>query len=172
MAMMRWDDMTWDQKYAWYDANQPKPWNPKSNRAIRFRSCNRAPNSKLTKGYVKRAKKSKRSYGGLSLREMQKASHKLQRLQDEREIKLGLQDRELEIAEQEYLDMLYEQEQNKYSCHIDFAEEDDFTGVYLYELDDCFEPFEPASQQTTKLVIWDDLIDCSPTRWYYTHEGD
>jgi hypothetical protein len=161
MAMMRWDDMTWDQKYAWYDANQPKPWNSKSNRAIRFRSCSKIPDSKLTKGYVKRAKKSKRSYGGLSLREMQKASHKLQRLEDKREIELGLQDHE---------------EQQKYTYSIDFAEEgEDFTGIYFYELDDC-EDEQPSKFRGMKptLVILDDLMSEveAPPRWYYTHEGD
>ena len=143
MAMMRWDDMTWDQKYAWYDVNQPKPWNPKSARAIRFKSCNRAPDSQLTKGYVKQAKKDKRQFGGLSLREMQKAAHKLMRRENQREIASGLLDHELEVQEQK-----------------------------LVIWDDLIDLRNPCCEIPLPGNDLCQFVYVPPIRWVYKHEGD
>jgi hypothetical protein len=93
MAMMLWDDMTWDQRWAWEYAN--RPYNTKSARAIRCKYTSKTPDNQLTKGYVRHIKKLDRESPGWywhrsSVQAMQRAAHKLQRLEAKREVQAQL----------------------------------------------------------------------------------
>lgn len=97
MAMKFWDDLTWEQRWKWYDEH---PYKPNSARAIRCRSglWHRSPDSRLTKptkGFIKHQKRLDRDQPGWywhrsDLRTQQRAAHKLERHKGQAEVEQQL----------------------------------------------------------------------------------